>query len=133
MGIYQVRSETVTVCGQRFVVRQATTDDANQRALLISKMSDKWKSLLASSEITDGDPDMAMYANRYFETLVYPSLIHCTISLDAPLPTLEECHEMPNDEMEKWIGAVKRNNPNYFPSDEIQNAEDQDADDQKKS
>lgn len=134
MGVYDVKTKEIIVCGQRFIIRQATTDDAARRALLVNEMYNKWQSLLPDTdakEITIDESNMDFYANRYLETTIWPSLLYCTKSLDAELPTLDELHRMPDADKELWVAAVAELNPSYFPAELTE--EEQKASIEKKS
>lgn len=132
MGIYSTKSEEVVICGQRFVVRQATTEDASMYYLLVKEAIDafnvEFPDLIAKEAKEIG---LNVLIKRNMRTVMYPACISITKSLDAPLPTLKEFEEMPGDEVEKWVQIVSKFNPT-FVSPELSEQE-QAAENEKKS
>lgn len=108
MSVYQSVQKEVTICGQRFVVYKSTTISGSIRYMLMAEAD-------AGIDWEESD-DMKVKIDRYVRTVVYPSLISVTESLDSPLPTFEEFTSMPYEDYELWYETVKELNPSFFPS-----------------
>lgn len=101
---YELMSEEVTVCGEKLVVYQASNAMDVQRSVLISETEQP-----VVEDESKGTGDGYLY---YMRTLLYPSLVACTV---GNLPTLEEfLHKVPSTESETWSDVAKRLNPGWF-------------------
>ena len=123
MGVYSVKQETVIVCGQEFVVSQANVMAGAKRDILITEAHEAFN---RKHEIAEEEFPVELMALRFIETLLYPSLVCCTVSKGEPLPTIEEFLSMPSSEQEIWENAVKRQNPHFFPASTTEQQEKKD-------
>jgi len=111
MSVYEIKKETIQVCGQPFEVFQADLPMSAKRDILMGESLEKFNDNHVSEEDKETIEFMAL---RYIYANLYPSLICCTVSHGEPLPTLEEFIGMPSEEQQRWENKVKEFNPHFF-------------------
>src|SRR5688572_28721783 len=108
MSIYSVKKKEIVVCGQKFVVSQASTKTGNDRYMLISAADSLWnKEHEVDSPERNKLDAVELTVTKSMKTYIYPSMIAVTESLGEPLPTFDEFMEMPSDDKEVWLECVK--------------------------
>lgn len=108
---YSVKSKEIVICGQRFVVKQANTLEASMRYVKIQDAENKW------NEDNAGKQELTLeeVILKRELTILYPTAICVTSSLDEPLPAVNEFITMPFEEKENWLSTVRELNPQFFP------------------
>jgi hypothetical protein len=100
---FELKTKNISVCGVSLTVSQASNLMDMNRSVLMLDADGKW---------LDGAKDSREQAQRYLETLVYPSLVACTT---GDVPTLEEfINDIPATDSEEWIIAARELNPRWF-------------------
>lgn len=111
---YQLQSKKIRICGETLTVFQASNAMETQRSIMIAEADERWAGR--------GSLELADQARRYLETLLYPSLVACTV---GSLPTLDEfVGSLPADDTLKWEAAARALNPRWFP-DLLKQAEEE--------
>jgi len=100
---YELQSEKIVICGETLTVLQASNAMEIDRSMLISEADKKWP---------ENAVDTKDKYNQYVETLLYPSLVACTV---GPVPTVQEfMYSIPTADSDKWVETAMRINPLWF-------------------